>query len=42
MAFRIGQCYYKGKDYKKAGLAFDNFTKVFPDHAPCRCLVLGG
>ena len=35
MAFRIGQCYYKGKQYAKASTAFDKFAKVFPDDALC-------
>ena len=35
MAFRIGQCYYKGKQFTKASAAFDKFAKVFPDDALC-------
>jgi TolA-binding protein len=35
MAFRIGQCYYKGKQFAKASAAFDKFAKVFPDDALC-------
>ena len=31
MAFRIGQCYYKAKEYKTAGGSFDTFVKKFPD-----------
>jgi TolA-binding protein len=33
MAFRVGQCYYKGKQYQKAADAFDRFSKIFPDDA---------
>src|SRR5690606_3615465 len=33
MAFRIGQCYYKDKQYARAGQAFDDFAKTFPDDA---------
>jgi TolA-binding protein len=35
MAFRVGQCYYKGEDFLKAGGAFDVFAKVFPDDQLC-------
>jgi TolA-binding protein len=35
MAFRIGQCYYKGEEFNKAGTAFDHFTKIFPDDTLC-------
>jgi TolA-binding protein len=31
MAFRVGQCYYKAKQYAKAGQSFDRFGKIFPD-----------
>jgi tetratricopeptide (TPR) repeat protein len=33
MAFRIGQCYHKDKQYSKAGDAFDRFAKQFHDDA---------
>ncbi len=26
MAFRVGQCHYKGEDYVDAATAFDNFV----------------
>jgi TolA-binding protein len=31
MAFRVGQCYFKDKQYAKAAQAFDKFVKQFPD-----------
>ncbi len=31
LAFLIGQCHYKIKDYGDAGGAFDRFAKLFPD-----------
>jgi len=33
MSFRVGQCYYKSKQYAKASQSFDRFGKVFPDDA---------
>ena len=35
MAFRVGQCYYKGKQYTKASAAFDKFSKTFPEDKLC-------
>jgi len=35
MAFRNGQCYFKAKDYTKAGLSFDRFAKRFPEDPLC-------
>lgn len=29
MAFRVGQCYYKDKQYAKAAKTFDRFAKTF-------------
>ena len=31
MGFRIGQCFYKDKEYVKAAAAFDRFAKQFHD-----------
>ena len=30
MAFRVGQCYYKDKQYAKAAETFDKFVQVVP------------
>jgi TolA-binding protein len=35
MAFRVGQCYYKDKQYTEAAASFDRFAKVFPDDELC-------
>jgi len=35
MAFRVGQCHYKAKEYVRAGEAFDKFAKIFPDDTLC-------
>jgi len=35
MGFRVGQCYFKAKDYNTAGAAFDVFAKRFPDAPLC-------
>ena len=33
MAFRVGQCYYKAKEYTKAAETFDKFVKTFREDA---------
>ena len=33
MAFRVGQCYYKDKQYVKAAESFDRFAKLFHEDA---------
>ena len=35
MAFRVGQCYFKGKQYMMAGKSFDKFTEIFPEDVLC-------
>jgi outer membrane protein assembly factor BamD (BamD/ComL family) len=35
IAFRIGQCYIKAKDFPTAGLSFDSFAKSYPDDELC-------